>query len=137
MLTDKNNIRGMWAEHFENLGTPSTNINSDSTFLDRVSASVQEFVTSCKNDPVEDLNEPLTYGEVANVCSKLKSEVSGVLIDYQYVRFAGPALWNFLFELYNDVSTKLQLMNLSKSGQSFPCLKVREQKQTTKIIIEV
>ena len=41
-ITDKNDIREMWAEHFEKLGTPSTNTNVDSALLDRVSASVQE-----------------------------------------------------------------------------------------------
>ena len=81
MITDKNDTREMWAEHFEKLGTASTNTNFDSAFLDRVSASVQEFVTSCKNDLFGDLNEPLTYEEVANVCSKLKPVVSGVLSD--------------------------------------------------------
>ena len=100
----------MW--HFEKLGTPSTNTNFDSEFLDRVSASVQEFMTSCKNDPFGDLNDPLRYEEVANVCSKLKPGVSGVVIDYENVRFAGPVLWNFLFELYNEFSTDLQFVNL-------------------------
>ena len=66
MITDKNNIREMWAEHFEKLGTPSTNTNFDSVFLDRVGASVQEFITSCKNDPFGDFNNPLRYEEVAN-----------------------------------------------------------------------
>ena len=33
------------------------------------------------------LNEPLQYQEVFNVCSKLKSGVSGVLIDYEHIRF--------------------------------------------------
>ena len=56
-------------------------------FLDRVSASVQEFVTSYKNDPFGD---PPTYEDVANVCSKLKLGVSGVLIDYEHVHFAQP-----------------------------------------------
>ena len=73
MITDKNDIREMWAEHFEKLGTPSTNTNFDSVFLDRVSASVQEFMTSCKNDSFGDLNDPLRYEEVANVCSKTKT----------------------------------------------------------------
>ena len=81
MITDKNDVREMWAEHFEKLGTPSTNTKFDSAFLDRVSASVQEFVTSCKNDRFGDLNDPLTYEEVAGVCSKLKPGVSSVLID--------------------------------------------------------
>ena len=67
----KNDIREMWA----------TNTNFDSVFLDRVSASVQKFMTSCKNDSFVDLNDPLRYEEVANVCSKLKPEFSGVVID--------------------------------------------------------
>ena len=48
MITDKNDIREMWAEHFEKLGTPSTNTNFDSVFLDRVGASVQEFMQNIK-----------------------------------------------------------------------------------------
>ena len=40
MITDKNDILEMWAEHFEKLGTTSTNTNFDRVFLDRVSASV-------------------------------------------------------------------------------------------------
>ena len=64
MITDKNDILEMWAEHFEKLGTPSIDTNFDSAFLDRVSASVQEFVTSCGNDPLGDLNDSLAYEEV-------------------------------------------------------------------------
>ena len=67
MGTDKNDNREMWAKHFETLGTPSPNTNFDSAFLGRVSASVQEFVTYCRNDPFGDLNDPRTYEEVANV----------------------------------------------------------------------
>ena len=102
MITDKNDIRKMWAEHFEKLGTPSTSTNFDSVLLDRISASVQEFVTSCKNDPFGDLSDPLRYEEVVNVCSKLKPGVSVVVIDYEHVHFAGPVLWSFLLELYNE-----------------------------------
>ena len=77
MINNKNDIHEMWAEHFEKLGTPLTNTNFDSAFLDRVSASVKEFLTSCKNDPFGDVNEPITYKEVENVCSKLKPRVLG------------------------------------------------------------
>ena len=72
MITDKNDSREMWAEQFEKLGTPSTNTNFDSAFPDRVGASVQEFFEVA---PFGDLNDPLTYEEVANVCSKLKPGV--------------------------------------------------------------
>ena len=67
---------------------------------------------SCKNDPFGDLNDPLTYEEVANVCSKLKPGDSGVLIDNEHVRVAGPVLWNFLFELYNDFFDRSSAVNL-------------------------
>ena len=123
MITDKNDIREMWAEHFEKLGTPSTNTNFDSVFLDRVSASVQEFMTSCKNDSFGDLNDPLRYEEVANVCSKLKPGVSGVVIDYEHVRFAGPVLWNFLFELYNEFFDRSSICESLKVGTILPLFK--------------
>ena len=40
MIAGKNDIRGMQAEHFEKLGTLSTNPSLNSAFLDRVSESV-------------------------------------------------------------------------------------------------
>ena len=112
MITDKNDFHEMWTEHFEKLGTPSINTNFDSVFLDRVSAVVQEFVTSCKNDPFGDLNCPLWCEEVANVCSELKPGVLGVLIDYEHVHFAGPVLWNFLFELYDEFFDRFSVSSL-------------------------
>ena len=42
LITDKNLIREMWADHFEALGTPSINENSDSNFLTCVTAGVAE-----------------------------------------------------------------------------------------------
>ena len=126
MITDKNDIREMWTDHFEKLGTPSTNTTFDSVFLDRISASVQQFVTSCKNDPFGDLNDPLTYEEVANVCSKLKPGISGVLMDYEHVRFAGPVLWNVLFELYNEFFDRSSVCKSLKAVTIFPFLKVGE-----------
>ena len=132
MITDKNNIREMWAEHFEKLGTPSTNTNFDSVFLDRVSASVQEFMTSCKNDSFGDLNDPLRYEEVANVCSKLKQGVSGVVIDYEHVRFAGPVLWNFLLELYNEFLDRSSICESLKVGTILPLFKGKGVKANNK-----
>ena len=132
MLTDKNDIRGIWTKHFENLGSPSTNSNFDNTFVERVSASVQEFVTSYKNDPFEDLNEPLTYEEIANLFSKLKPGVSGVFIDYEHVRFAGPALWNFLFELYNDFFNKSSVCESLKVGTILLLFKGKGAKANSK-----
>ena len=42
LITDKNLIREMWADHFEALGTPSVNENFDSNFLTCVTASVAD-----------------------------------------------------------------------------------------------
>ena len=56
----------------------------------------------CSEDPSGALCAPLEHEEVARVCSSLKPGVSGVSIDYEHVRFAGPTLWNHLFLLYLD-----------------------------------
>ena len=102
-ITDRKQIREMWAGHFEELGTPSENIQFDSDFLTRVTANVQEIFTSCTDDPLGVLSGPLQYEEVARVCSQLKPGVSGVLIDYEHVKFAGPDLWILLQDVYQDV----------------------------------
>ena len=49
-------------------------------------------------DPSGVLSEPLGYEEIAHVCSTLKLGVSGVEIDYEHIRFAGPRPFgNFCF----------------------------------------
>ena len=102
LITDINEIRIMWADHFEALGTPSESATYDNGFAALVSAHVEETVEACLDDPEGILNEPLTYDEIANVCSKLKPGVCGVLLDYEHIRYAGPPLWNLLFILYQE-----------------------------------
>ena len=51
LLTDRNLIRDMWADHFEALGTPSENEYFDNTFLNRVVSGVPEIFDSCTNNP--------------------------------------------------------------------------------------
>ena len=90
-MTDKKQIREMWAGHFEELGTPSEKIQFDSDFLTRVTANVKEIFTSCTDYLSGVLSGPLQYEEVPRVCSQLKLGVCGVLIDYEHVKFAGPS----------------------------------------------
>ena len=71
LLTDKDVIRDMWADHFEVLGTPSENDDFDSDFLTSVADTVQELLISFSNDPDGPLCVPLRYEEVAFVCSRL------------------------------------------------------------------
>ena len=71
----------MWVGHFEELGTPSENIQFDSAFLTRVTANVQEIFTSCTDDPQEH------WVDLFNM-----RRLHGTLIDYEHVRFAGPDL---------------------------------------------
>ena len=82
-------------------------------------------MTSCKNDPSGFLNEPLTYEEVVNVCSKLKPGGSSVLIDYEHVCFTGPAISNFLFELYYELFDRSSVCESLKVETILPLLKVR------------
>ena len=102
LVTDKTAIRNMWADHFEALGTPSANLNFDNDFAVRVSIRAKEILEHCLHNPLGILNELLSYKEVANVCSRLKLGVSGVLQDYEHIRYAGPPLWELSFKLYQS-----------------------------------
>ena len=51
LITDKNLIRNIWADHFESLGTISSNTNFDSKFLAKVADTVQELFVSFTDDP--------------------------------------------------------------------------------------
>ena len=102
LLTDRGKIRQMWTDHFETLGTPSVNDNFDNNFCADIANRVREASDSCMNDPFGDLSEPLVYKEVESVCASLKAGISGVEIDYEHIRFAGPPLWKVLFQLYQD-----------------------------------
>ena len=91
LLTDKNKIRDMWADHFEALGSPSEIETFDKDFFNKASDSVRESLFSFLTDPSGVLSEPLKHKEIAQVCSTLKLGVSGVSeIDYEHIRFAGP-----------------------------------------------
>ena len=103
LLTDRGKIRQMWADHFETLGTPSVNDNFDNNFCADIANRVREVFDSCMNDPSGELCEPLRYEEVESVCASLKAGISGVEIDYEHIRFAGPPLWKVLFQLYQNV----------------------------------
>ena len=110
-ITDKNDIRDMWANHFEDLGKPSVSACFDNEFSDRVATRVRNIFASCQNELPGTLNEPLQYQEVFNVCSKLKSGVSGVLIDYEHIRF----FYGTYFTIYiRHFSIKVQSAKLSK-----------------------
>ena len=64
LITDINEIRITWADHFEALGTPSESATYDNGFAALVSAYVKETVEACLDDPGGILNEPLTYDEI-------------------------------------------------------------------------
>ena len=51
LITDINEIRIMWADHFEALGTPSDSATYDNGFAALVSAHVKETVEACLDDP--------------------------------------------------------------------------------------
>ena len=71
-ITDKIDIRDMWANHFEDLGKPSVSPCFDHEFSDRGATRVRNIFASCQNEPSGTLNEPLQYQDVFKVCSKLK-----------------------------------------------------------------
>ena len=89
----------MWADHFEALGTPSENVHFHNGFLETVARGVQKILLSCTNDCTGALTQPFEYEKAACICTNLKVGVSGVLIDYEHVQFAGVPLRKHLLQL--------------------------------------
>ena len=116
LITDINQIRNMWADHFEALGTPSESATYDNGFA----------------YPGGILNEPLTYDEIANVCSKLKPGVCGVLLDYEHIRYAGPPLWNLLSMLYQECFSQCSVPKNIEKGIILPLFKGKGAKANNK-----
>ena len=134
LITDINEIRNMWADHFQALGTSSESATYDNGFAAQVSAHVRETFDACLDDRGI-LNDPLTYDEIASVCSKLKPGVCGFLLDYEHIRYAGHPLWNLLFILCHVKNAFANFLSqrIFKKGLSCLCLSARARKQITKI----
>ena len=132
LITDKNSIRNMWADHFEFLGKSSANANFDSNFLARVANTVQELFVSFTDDPSGTLSESLKYEGVEDVCSKLKMRISGVDVDHEHIRFAGPPLWKLLFKLYQNFFTNSSVPESVLTGVILPLFKGKGAKANNK-----
>ena len=115
-ITDKNDIRDTWANHCEDLGKPSVSPCFYHEFSDRVATHVGNIFASCQNELPGSLKEPLQYQEVFNVCSKLKSGVFGVLIDYEHIRFGVPIPCKLLHDLYQVFFNKSSVCKTRKTG---------------------
>ena len=122
----------MWTDHFEALG-PSVSVRYDNGFLTRVTTSVKDLFNSCTEDPSGVLNEPLQYYEIERVCSQLKPGVTGVSIDYEHIRFAGPNLWVLLHQLFQDfLKYKFSVCDDLKIGIILPLFKRKGTKANNK-----
>ena len=132
LITDKNIIREMWADHFEALGTPSNCVAFNNVFFSRASERVKSIYHTCIDDPSGVLCESLQYKKVAAICSKLKPGISGVMIDYEHIRFAGPALWDTLFQLYDNYFETSSASKSLKTGIILPLFKVEAAKANNK-----
>ena len=132
LLTDKNKIRDMWADHFEALGSPSETETFDKDFFNKVSDSVRESLFSFLTDPSGVLSEPLEYKEIVQVCSTLKLGVSGVEIDYEHIWFAGPPFWKLLFQLYQTFFNNFSVCDSLLTGVILPLFKGKGAKAHNK-----
>ena len=132
LITDKYDILDMWADHFEELGTPDLHTDYDNNFAAGVSACVANFYKTCLDHPVGVLSEPLSYEEVAKVCSSLKLGISGVTLDYEHIRFAGPPLWHLLHELYGQFFLNFTVPKSLKTGLILPLFKGKGAKANNK-----
>ena len=69
-----------------------------------------------------------------NICSKLKPGVSGVLIDYEHIRFEGPILWKLLHDLYQVFFDNSSVCKTLKTGLVLPLFKGKGTKANNKDI---
>ena len=123
LITKENDIRDMWADHFEASGTHTVNLNVDNKFSDLISTHVQNIFQNCTSDSTRALSGPLTYKEVA---------VSGVLLDYQHIRYAGPSLWRLLFHIYQQFFENSSICKSLKMGLILPLFKGKDAKANNK-----
>ena len=125
LLTERNLICDMWAEHFEEL-VPKTSILTtlSSIVLSLVFMHKLAFGALC---------EPLEYDEAGSVCSKLKLGVTGPCIDYKHIRFEGSPLWVLLFELHQDIYAYRSVCESLKTGAILPLFKGKGAKTNNKV----
>ena len=50
-VTEEHDIRDMWADHFEALGTTTASLNFDDEFANSISTHIQNIFLNCINDP--------------------------------------------------------------------------------------
>ena len=67
-----------------------------------------------------------------DVCSKLKMGISGVDVDYEHIRFAGPPLWKLLFKLYQNFFTNSSVPESVLTGAILPLFKGKAAKANNK-----
>ena len=132
LITKENDIRDMWADHFEALGTSTINLNFDNEFANLISTHVQTVFQTCTGDSTGALSGPLTYEEVASICSNLKPGVSGVLLDYEHIRYAGPSLWRLLFHIYQQFFEIFVVCKSLKMRIMWPLFKGKDAKANNK-----
>ena len=66
------------------------------------------------------------------MCSRLKLGVSGVLIDYEHIRFGGPSLWQHLFQLYQALFLNYSVSADLKTRIILPLFKGKGAKANNK-----
>ena len=69
----------------------------------------------------------------ARICTNLKAGVSGVLIDYEHVRFAEPPLWKHLFQLYQKSFENFSVCESLKTGVILALFKEKGSKANNKV----
>ena len=62
----------------------------------------------------------------------VKLEVSGVLLDYEHIRYAGPSLWRLLFHMYQQFFENSVVCRSLKTGIILPLFKGKGAKANNK-----
>ena len=90
------------------------------------------FCITCLDHPEGVLSEPLSDEEIAKDCSSLKSGTSGVTLNYEHIRFAGPPFWHLLHESYGQFFLNFSVSKSLKTVLILPLFKGKGAKAKNK-----
>ena len=135
LISDKNLIRNIWADHFESLGTISSNTNFDSKFLAKVADTVQELFVSFTDDPRGTLKSLLSMRKLRTSAPNWKWGFQGLMLTMNIFVLQAYPYGNFYWSCTRIFSLTPQSLNLYWRVLSYHFLRARVQELITKIII--
>lgn len=105
LVSDKEQVLGIWRDHCEKLYSPLECENFDEDFKKLVEQKVQEYSTLSHEVTDDPLDTQFQVDEVANVCRSLPNGKAGGLdgIQYEHLKYGGDSCWESLTRILNSI----------------------------------